>query len=98
MSPFRGLVYDPSVAGPWERLNELLDRTADTRPIAIVRDEEDVEHRMWAIDGEEDVTSWLAEGSLLIADGHHRYATALAYRDERRAAAGPGPWDRILAL
>ena len=65
---------------------------------ANVRDHEGVEHRMWAIDGQEDVTSWLADEPLLIADGHHRYATALAYRDERRAADGPGPWDRILSL
>jgi len=28
----------------------------------------------------------LAEKQIFIADGHHRYATALAYRDERRAA------------
>ncbi len=30
----------------------------------------------------------LAERPLVIADGHHRYETALAYRDECRAAAG----------
>jgi uncharacterized protein (DUF1015 family) len=35
---------------------------------------------------------------LLIADGHHRYTTALRYRDEMRAAQGPGPWDRIMTL
>jgi hypothetical protein len=29
----------------------------------------------------------------MIADGHHRYATALRYRDELRREAGPGPWD-----
>lgn len=28
----------------------------------------------------------LADDTLLIADGHHRYETALAYRDERRAS------------
>jgi uncharacterized protein (DUF1015 family) len=32
------------------------------------------------------VTALLADRQLLIADGHHRYETALAYRDERRAA------------
>jgi uncharacterized protein (DUF1015 family) len=93
LSPIYG-----TITGPCERLNELLDRTVDADPIANVRDEEGVEHRMWAIPGEEDVTSWLADEPLLIADGHHRYATALAYRDERRAAQGPGPWDRILTL
>jgi uncharacterized protein (DUF1015 family) len=93
LSPIYG-----TVSGPCARLNELLDRTVDGDPIANVRDHEGVEHRMWAIDGREDVTSWLADEPLLIADGHHRYATALAYRDERRAADGPGPWDRILSL
>ncbi len=94
LSPIYG-----TITGPCDRLDDLLDRTADVRPIGgSVRDGEGVEHRMWAIPGEEDVTSWLADEPLLIADGHHRYATALAYRDERRAAEGPGPWDRILAL
>ena len=93
LSPIYG-----TITGPCDRLDDLLDRTADAPLIANVRDEEGVEHRMWAIPGEEDVTSWLADEPLLIADGHHRYATALAYRDERRAAEGPGPWDRILAL
>jgi uncharacterized protein (DUF1015 family) len=34
----------------------------------------------------------------MIADGHHRYTTALAYRDEMRAAEGAGPWDHVLAF
>ena len=36
---------------------------------------------------------------LIIADGHHRYETALAYRDERRAAAGnfgTAPYDSMM--
>ena len=36
------------------------------------------------------VASLLTDRQLLIADGHHRYETALAYRDERRAAGDPG--------
>ena len=93
LSPIYG-----TISGPCVGLNELLDRTVDGDPIVNVRDHEGVEHRMWPIDGQEDVTSWLADEPLLIADGHHRYATALAYRDERRADDGPGPWDRILTL
>ena len=42
----------------------------------------------------------MAEREILIADGHHRYETALAYREERRAAegdpAGDRPYDFIL--
>jgi uncharacterized protein (DUF1015 family) len=35
---------------------------------------------------------------VLIADGHHRYRTSLAYRDAMRAAHGgqAGPWDELL--
>jgi uncharacterized protein (DUF1015 family) len=40
----------------------------------------------------------MAERPVVIADGHHRYETALAYRDERRAAGdGEGAHDWILA-
>jgi uncharacterized protein (DUF1015 family) len=49
--------------------------------------------------------SFLAEHPVVIADGHHRYETALAYRAEQRAASGSGPasaageapWERTLA-
>ena len=34
----------------------------------------------------EKAAALLADRSLIIADGHHRYASALAYREERRAA------------
>ena len=44
------------------------------------------------------IGGWLADEPLLIADGHHRYTTALAYRDEMRATSGPGPWDRLLTF
>ena len=54
--------------------------------------------------GDEDgqaVRSALAERPVVIADGHHRYETALAYRDEQRALhpdAGPNaPFEFILA-
>jgi uncharacterized protein (DUF1015 family) len=49
----------------------------------------------------EAVRAFMAGRPLVIADGHHRYETALRYRDEQRAAhpdAGPtAPWEFILA-
>jgi uncharacterized protein (DUF1015 family) len=46
-----------------------------------------------------DVAADLYQRRALIADGHHRYATHLRYRAERReAAAGSGPADFGLAL
>ena len=53
---------------------------------------------MWRVEDTSDIGSWIGEESLLIADGHHRYTTALSYRDEMRAAQGSGPWDRVLTL
>jgi uncharacterized protein (DUF1015 family) len=35
----------------------------------------------------------LEKAPVVIADGHHRWRTALHYRDERRADEGFGPWD-----
>jgi uncharacterized protein (DUF1015 family) len=93
LSPIYG-----TVAGPSAPLAALLeDATAGPAPFEIT-DTEGVDHRMWRVDGTAPVAEWLAGEPLLIADGHHRYTTALAYRDERHAADGAGPWDRILAL
>jgi uncharacterized protein (DUF1015 family) len=39
------------------------------------------------------VTEHIAKGTLLIADGHHRYETALHYRDEVEAASTNGATD-----
>jgi uncharacterized protein (DUF1015 family) len=48
--------------------------------------------RLWAI--EADATDWgaaLADARLYVADGHHRYETALRYRDERQRTSGQVP-------
>jgi uncharacterized protein (DUF1015 family) len=93
LSPIYG-----TVAGPKEPLAELLDRVASDPPLVHTTDEEGVEHRMWSIGRDAPVGRWLADEQLLIADGHHRYATALEYRNDRHASDGPGPWDRILTF
>lgn len=87
-----------TIAGPCEPLRDLLARTAQTPAPFEVHDGEGVIHRMWSIDADVPIDRWVADERLLIADGHHRYTTALAYRDERHAADGSGPWDGILTL
>jgi uncharacterized protein (DUF1015 family) len=60
-------------------------------PWAEVTDEDGTVHRLWPVDDPEvhaAVTAELADAELLIADGHHRYETARAYRDE---VPGEGP-------
>jgi uncharacterized protein (DUF1015 family) len=93
LSPIYG-----TIAGPNAPLAELLARVTSVAPVLHAIDEEGIDHRMWPVAGDEAVDRWLADEYLLIADGHHRYATALEYRDERHASNGPGPWDRILTL
>ena len=70
-------------------------------PDARGTDEEGVHHRLWRIvqPGVVDaIMSAVASSPVVIADGHHRYETALAYRDEQRAAgSGPGPHDLLMA-
>ena len=62
-------------------------------PTAEVRDEYDVLHRMWTISDPailQTMQAKMADKKLIIADGHHRYETALNYRNEMRKQAGGG--------
>jgi len=70
-------------------------------PEVQIKDEYGVVHRVWQITDPKlihSVQSAMSDKKLIIADGHHRYETALNYRNERRAAdpskaqpaSGPG--------
>ena len=80
---------------PQRRADALLQAAAASTTPVEARDEYDVLHRLWPVfdDGViAGVTQAMAEQKLVIADGHHRYETALAYRDHCRAQAGrPDP-------
>jgi uncharacterized protein (DUF1015 family) len=56
-------------------------------PTTALHDEYGVEHRLWSITDPRRVSSimeFMADKRLVIADGHHRYETALAFRNEQR--------------
>jgi len=77
------------------KVDALLDSAAaqSVVPDIEVTDEYDVVHRVWKISDAAVIASvqkQMREQKLIIADGHHRYETALNYRNERRAAAGTG--------
>ena len=64
------------------------------RPTIDVADEYGVAHRVWQISDAAviaAVQSRMREQKLVIADGHHRYETALNYRNESRTAGRPDP-------
>ena len=75
----------------------------DTALVARATDELGTTHelaRLAEAPAVEAIRDFLADRPLVIADGHHRYETALAYRDEQRAAhpdAGPdAAWEFLL--
>ena len=78
---------------PAGAIDALLDQAAATPPLAEVTDEYGVIHRVWKIAGASAIQELMADKKLVIADGHHRYETALAFRDENPGLAGAGPGD-----
>ena len=65
-------------------IDRVLDEAAAGEPTTVVNDEYGVVHKMWRIDDPARVAELqrlMSDKKLLIADGHHRYETALAYRD-----------------
>jgi uncharacterized protein (DUF1015 family) len=90
-----------------DREEELLRRLApalEAEPLATARDEAGATHRLARIEDPaliDSVRGFLEPRPLVIADGHHRYETALAYRDEQRAASArageSAPFEWILA-
>jgi uncharacterized protein (DUF1015 family) len=71
----------------------------DGEPLAAARDGASV-HTLTRIedpDRIEAVTRFLADRPVVIADGHHRYETALHYRDEQSSGEGDEPCHWMLA-
>ena len=63
----------------------LVEPATEGEPWGEVTDDDGTVHRVWRITDpavHEAVAERLADAELLIADGHHRYETARAYRDE----------------
>jgi uncharacterized protein (DUF1015 family) len=71
-------------------------------PTVELRDEYDVLHRMWKISELsliQAVQTGMSDKKLIIADGHHRYETALNYRNEMRQRYGGdrhSPHERVM--
>ena len=74
-------------------------------PAIEVSDEYDVVHRLWSVSDPVVIAAaqqQMRDRRLIIADGHHRYETALTYRNEvngrepRGATAGDAPHDWVM--
>jgi uncharacterized protein (DUF1015 family) len=74
------LYDDPELA-----VDKILDQAAAATPDIEVKDEYQAVHRLWKISDAATIArvqQKMADKKLLIADGHHRYETALAFRNE----------------
>lgn len=90
ISPIFGL-YD---GDGW--VEKMLEVVCAHEPVAQARDGENVTHRLWALSDDETVNAIeaaLEDEAIFIADGHHRYETALNFLKESRAAAQAAGYD-----
>ena len=102
-SPIFSLFSDPEGA-----TTQLIEKSVNVdRPRIDFLDDSGFRHQLWAItqrDVLHELTAAMKPKPLFIADGHHRYETALTYRRLRRQQAGrqasgsPQPYDSVLML
>jgi uncharacterized protein (DUF1015 family) len=102
-SPVIGIYTDPA-----RKSARALEEIASAQPDVEVNDDDGVCHRLWVVPEAgphvalvELLLDAARRNPITIADGHHRYETALRYRDERRAnrtGESDPPSDYLLML
>ncbi len=78
-------------SGKHADLDALIATVAAREPLADVIDDLGIKNQLRAIESAEEIAivqAALESSLLLIADGHHRFETALNFRELRRAAEG----------
>lgn len=90
LSPIFGLYSDAE-----SQVGDRLAAVMDAGPADFVANTDDgTRHEVWIVDAASSLSSFveaLAGRDVFIADGHHRYTTALNYREELRASGNPVP-------
>jgi uncharacterized protein (DUF1015 family) len=90
-------------ADPHELVDHSLKVTREAEPVMEFRDREGMEHRIWRVSDRQafrTVRTLMRDKAIFIADGHHRYETALNYRRiqrERHPDAGAdAPFEYVM--
>ena len=81
---------------PDKKASEIMNRVMLRKPYMEAKDSDGAIHRLWVADAEEDIETIrndLKGKSVFIADGHHRYETALEFKKEMNRSGG---WDYVL--
>ena len=90
ISPLLVMFRDPSGAAA-----AVIEQATAGAPVYAATDDRGDEHRLWIVDDPQAVealTAAAATSTATIADGHHRYETALNYRAERGASDDGASW------
>jgi uncharacterized protein (DUF1015 family) len=91
LSPIFSLFPDPGGVA-----HQALEQATGEPPFATAADHEDTRNTLWRVSDPGAIAALqgaLAEGELLIADGHHRYETSRVYAEE---VGGEGPHRYVL--
>ena len=86
ISPILSMYRDPK-----RRIKEAVHALTQAQPVVVATYDDNQDLAMWTVDAshlDSDVAAVLRDAPLFIADGHHRYETALRYRDHARRLAG----------
>ncbi len=79
-----GLIF--SIYSDGERVvDTILEEKMKEPPLMKITDDDGITHRLWTLDDEDDISriqETLDRKYIIIADGHHRYKTALQYSRE----------------
>ncbi|MEW6068041.1 MAG: DUF1015 domain-containing protein [Nitrospirota bacterium] len=86
-----------------KNISNLISEVAMTKPYMEAKDSNSAVHRLWQIDKEKDIElikKELEGKAIFIADGHHRYETALEFQKEMRkktkSSTGVESFDYVL--
>jgi len=88
---------------PEKKMSSLLADAGKAKPYIEAEDPDGAVHRLWLIENSESVNlikAELEDKAVFIADGHHRYETALEYQKEMQKKVGVSdramPYDYVL--
>ncbi len=87
---------------PQHNITSRLDKLSDCKPVNELTDNDGVTHRLWIVSDPEEIKAVcddFADKKLYIADGHHRYETALNYRNYcHEAGIGTGSENYVMMM
>jgi len=78
-------------------VENLIDGSINEHPLMDVTTSEGVKNRFWKVSDQsviKEITNKMIDKNLLIADGHHRYETAINYRNQQKSGNGAGQQEK----